>query len=373
MRLLPLLRVSIIFTVAMALNACSPREPLRIGFIGGISGRVNDLGISGLNGVRLAVFERNHRNGIGGRRIELIEEDDRQSPQGALAAFQRLLDKKVVAIIGPMTSAMAMTLVPLANASNTVLISPTVSTNLLSGQDDHFFRVLPSTREFAQRSADYYYRRGFRRIQVIHDLNNRSYTESWFVDFSAAFRQHGGVILQPLSFTSGEGVDYAKLARESLQRRVDAIVVIGTAVETAMLCQAIRDINKKITIGTTEWAATDRLISLGGAAVEQIVIAQIIDHDNRQPSYLAFRDAFSKRYGGLPGFSGLNGFDAANVLFAALAEQQPGEALRATLVRLERYAGAQHEIRLDRYGDAHGTTWLYTVRDGKYVRLESPP
>lgn len=373
MRLLLLLRALMVFTVAMAVNACSPQEPLRIGFIGGISGRVNDLGISGLNGVRLAVFEKNQSNGIGGRRIELIEEDDRQSPEGAAAAFQRLLDKKVVAIIGPMTSSVAMTLVPLANASKTVLISPTVSTNLLSGQDDHFFRVLPSTREFAQSSADYYYRRGFRRIQVIHDLNNRPYTESWFVDFSEAFRKHGGVILPPFSFTSGEGVQYANLARASLNRRVDAIVVIGTAVETAMFCQAIRVINKKITIGTTEWAATDRLISLGGEAVEQIVIAQIIDHENRQPAYLAFRDAFSKRYGGLPGFSGLNGFDAANVLFSALAGQRRDETLRQALVRLERYAGAQHEIRLDRYGDAHGTTWLYTVRGGKYVRLEPLP
>ena len=32
----------------LALCGCAPQEPLRIGFIGGISGRVADLGISGL-------------------------------------------------------------------------------------------------------------------------------------------------------------------------------------------------------------------------------------------------------------------------------------------------------------------------------------
>ena len=53
------------------LAACGSPEPLQIGFLGGVSGRVADLGISGRNAVMLAVDLRNAAGGVNGHKIEL--------------------------------------------------------------------------------------------------------------------------------------------------------------------------------------------------------------------------------------------------------------------------------------------------------------
>ena len=66
-----------VLQLLFALYACAPQEPIRIGFLGALSGRVTDLGISGLYGARLAVEQRNAADGIRGRAIELHIEDDR--------------------------------------------------------------------------------------------------------------------------------------------------------------------------------------------------------------------------------------------------------------------------------------------------------
>lgn len=366
------LLVTIGATLVLALTAgCSDPEPIRIGFLGSISGRVNDLGIAGLNGVRLAIDLRNQHGGVDGNKIELVEEDDQLSVEGTSTAFGRLIGKRVAVVIGPMTSLIAMTAAPFADANKVVLVSPTVSTNVLSGRDDYFFRVTPSTSEFAQTSALYYARIGKKKIQVVYDLSNRAYSESWLEDFSRVFRQHGGEILPPLSYTAGEKIDYRHLVDQAVSRKPDVILIIGTSVETALFSQDIRSANKQVVIGTTEWAATDRLIALGGKNVEGIVIAQIIDHESRLNSYLEFRAEYQKRYGTTPGFAALKGFDAANVAMEAMAQKKKNESLKDALVRIGNFKGAQSTIQLDRYGDAHGNTWLYTVKEGKFVRLES--
>jgi len=41
--------------ISALLLACSPREPIRLGFVAGLSGRVADLGIGGRDGALLAV------------------------------------------------------------------------------------------------------------------------------------------------------------------------------------------------------------------------------------------------------------------------------------------------------------------------------
>ena len=47
----------------------------------------------------------------------------------------------------------------MANAAGLTMISPTVTTSALVGQDDQFFRVISSTREYAQASARFHAQR----------------------------------------------------------------------------------------------------------------------------------------------------------------------------------------------------------------------
>jgi branched-chain amino acid transport system substrate-binding protein len=352
------------------LAGCAPPEPLRLGFLGGLSGRVADLGIAGRNGAMLAVEIRNSSGGVNGRMVELIVEDDKQNPDLARKAVGRLLERKVEAIIGPMTSAMAVTTVPLVNEAKLVMLSPTVTTTTLTGIDDHFLRVVAPTTEYARVSAAYHFDRlGLRRVAVAYDLHNRAYTESWLTDYRRAFESAGGTLSITVPFSSSGETSFADLAERLLRAQPELVLILANSVDAALLVQQIRKRDTVVRIGTSEWAATERLIELGGKAVEGVAIAQFIDRDSTQPAYLAFRKRYLERFGQEPGFGGLTAFDAANVVLDALVARQPGQTLKQVILARGVFSGAQSEIRFDATGDAARATYLTTIRDGTFVRL----
>lgn len=356
--------------ISALLVACTPREPIRLGFLGGLSGRVADLGIGGRDGALLAIEFRNASGGVGGRPLELLAEDDQQDAEVAKQAVARLLDNKVAAIIGPMTSAMAVATVPLADQARVVMVSPTVTTTELAGLDDHFLRVIDSTTAYASRSAGYHFSvQGSRRITAAFDLNNKAYTENWLQDYRKVFEAAGGTIVEAVPFSSSDDAHFSALARRLLEPRPDGVLILANSVDTALLAQQLRKRDAAVHINACEWSATERLIELGGKAVEGVVFAQFIDRNSQRASYVAFRAAYLTRFKREPGYAGLTAFDATNVVLDGLAAQTPGQTLRNAILARREFAGAQSLIRFDANGDASRDTYLTTVRKGAFVRL----
>lgn len=354
----------------LMLSACSDKADLKIGFLGGMSGRVADLGIGGRNGATLALEMRNARGGINGQTLTLLSEDDQQDAAQAKAALSRLIGQKVEAVIGPMTSSMAVAVTPLANTAGMLLMSPTATTTSLAGKDDYFMRVISSTTTYAQKSADYHYRvKRLRRTAVVYDLRNRDYTESWLNDYRQAFESAGGNIEMALGFESNNEIQFADLAKQVLSNAADSVLILANSVDTALIVQQIRQSDEKIHISSSEWAATERLLELGGRAVEGIVAAQFLDRESTDPNYLIFREAYLKRFGSEPGFAGLTGFDAANVLLEALENRQSGQTLKHSILRQRSFTGAQSPLVFDDSGDAHRETFMTTIKDGAFQRL----
>lgn len=115
---------------------CSPPEPIRIGFLGNISGRGADLGIAGRDGVQLAIERINQQGGLDGRRIELLVKDDLQDAETAKKMVEELAAQGVTAIIGPMTSVIGTVVAPLVSRLKIPMVSPTVTTEELTGRDE---------------------------------------------------------------------------------------------------------------------------------------------------------------------------------------------------------------------------------------------
>jgi branched-chain amino acid transport system substrate-binding protein len=363
----------IIAVLSLLLSSCSPREVVYIGYLGGLSGRVTDLGIGGLNGVRLATEIRNQQGGIKGRMVEIVEADDQQNPEIARQAVERLIDHKVHAIIGPMTSAMAMATVPLINQAKLLMISPTVTTGDLNGLDDYFFRVIPTTRNFVKTNTNYYrHVLGLQRIRLVYDIRNKSYSESWLQEFTEAFQTSGGHPLPAIAFSSSDETRFPELARQTLQDKPDGIIILSNSVDAAMLCQSLRKLDPSISIGTSEWAATERLPELGGKSVEGITVAQFFDRQSTLTSYLKFKTAFLNRFKREPGFAELFAFDAANVIFEALDSKLPKQSLKAAILAKSSFSGAQHRINFDANGDTEGQTFMVTIRNGSFTPIPAP-
>lgn len=357
---------------SVLIGGCRNDAPIKIGFIAGTSGRGADLGISGRDAVQMAIEEHNRTGGINGRRIELFIKDDRQDPEIAWQSVQELLDEGVVAIIGPMTSDMAMAITPMLNTSRIPAISPTATTQHLSGRDDYFFRVSSTTREFAIRSAAYHLKSGdMRRIAAVFDISNRSFTEDWLKAFKDYFVAHGGEVVATTGFDSRQKRSFTDITHELLAQKPDGILIIANSMDSALFCQRIRKIDAEIPISLADWGATERLLELGGRAVEGVTVVQTFDRNDPGERYQTFRKVYLERFKREPGFPGVYAHDATRLLLTALQKQQKNQDLKETILSLRQFQGLQSEFRLDDFGDVtRASGSISVVRNQKFVVLE---
>lgn len=359
----------LLFTLAGP--GCTRNEPVRIGYVGTLTGRHADLGIAGRDGVVFAVEEANRAGGVEGRPVELLVRDDRGDPETAKRAVQELIDRKVAAIVGPMTSGVALAVAPVVNGSDVAMVSPTVSSNELTGHDDNFLRVYAPSRSIARKLAEHARQRlGIGRVAVIYDLANKAHSEGWYRHFRERFEELGGEVVAVKPYDSTGSVAFLAISREVAAARPGGVLMLAGGLDTAMFSQQFRKIGAGIRLLASEWSSTDELILHGGAAVSGIIFYQNFNRHDASPRFTSFREAYRQRFSSEPEFGAVYAYDAARVTLQGMASAQEGGSLMAAIVRLGRFAGVQGEILIDRYGDAERTPFLMTVRDGCFMRLE---
>ncbi len=356
-------------TLAPLLSACGPAPTLRIGLLAGLSGSVADLGEAGRAGAQLAVEQCNAEGGVHGRQLELLPRDDAQDPEQARAAMAAFERDRVVAIIGPMTSAMAEAVLPASARSNLVLISPTVSASRLLGRDDMLFMALTSTQHNARQAAHYHASRGWRRVLALYDTRNSSYSEDWLSGYRQAIGGHGGRLVQAEPFNSGQPESYQRAVRQLRGREGDAIIYVANAVDTVRLLLLVRQVGWRLPALGVTWSATEQLLELGGREVEGMSSIQLFNRELATPRYQAFLRSYRERFAQEPGFAGIAAYDATQALIQALRQQRPGQSVKQALLQAGPYEGLQERWNFDLYGDVQRRNYITVVRDGRFVAV----
>ncbi len=353
---------------AVLLLGCSPTPPVRIGFVGGLSNGGSDIDQDGRNGLMLAVEQRNQTGGVHGRTIELLVQDHGQTPDKVLAAIQTLVDAKPDAVVGPFSSGVAATLLPVVNQAQLVLLSPTVTSLDFVGKDDFFIRLNRSTRDNAADYADMLYQRGQRKTAVAYDTRNASFSASWLKEFRTAFVAHGGSVVAEVAFGTADA-GMAATVRQMLDGRPDGLLFIAKTADVALLAQQAEKLAPGLPKSAAEWASSEALMALGGRAVEGLLTAQAFQRDDDSARYRAFHAAYLARFAREPGFSALAGYDAATVLLQALDQRTAGESVKDAILQHGPYQGLQQTIRFDRFGDTNRKMYFTEVHAGRFVRV----
>lgn len=363
-RIFPLLLVSL-------LVGCSDPAPLHIGFIGGITGRVADLGAAGRDGALLAVEHYSADRDDNQPTIQLLIEDDKQDSTVLKQAMLRLLDKNVKGIVGPMTSSMAIVATPIANLNEIVLISPTTSTNELNGRDDYFFRVYPPSREMAYALAIHAYdNRQFRQIAVLMDEGNYAHTASWFQHFQEKFESLGGEIVAREGFISKVERSFHTQASRISESEADAVMILANALDTAMFSQQLRKMGSDMDLLASEWSATTDVLAHGGSAVEGMEFFNTYDASHQGERYKKFVNDFEQRFGYKPGFASIHAYDATNLLINGVIESKSKRSsVKTALDRGTSYQILQGTLRFDKYGDPQRDYYLMSVGDNGFERI----
>jgi branched-chain amino acid transport system substrate-binding protein len=129
-------------------EAAPEGEPIRIGMATTLSGSIALFGEANRNGAQLAIDELNAAGGVLGRPLELIVRDDQAQPEeGATIARDLIIEDEVAALLGPVSSGVALAITEIAEEREVPFITHTANTEALTTSSFHpyFASVVPST------------------------------------------------------------------------------------------------------------------------------------------------------------------------------------------------------------------------------------
>lgn len=357
------------FSLPLLLFCCQAPKPIHIGFLGTLSGRFADLSATGHNGLVLALEECNRSGGVQGRPVVLLEEDDRADEAAAIAAFRRLVERGADAIVGPMISKTAIAIVPEANQMGVVVMGPTISTNALTGIDDHFFRVYTASEYTSRQLAREVHKLGAKRVLGLYDLTNRAHTESAYLPFQDEFIKLGGEVLPPLTFFAREQPSMTQLARTAVTLGADSVFVLMGSMDTALFSQCLRKEGVKLLLCCTDWSGTADVSQFGGRSIDGLIFL----HSMNANANTAFIEAYRKRFVATPDFAALRTYEATWVLLQALRHRPDPTVLRDTLLEMRRFQVGETTIEFDRWGDVVRPHFPFQIVDGRMEALPDEP
>jgi branched-chain amino acid transport system substrate-binding protein len=350
------------------------RSLIKIGFFGDLTGPTFNFGKSAYNGVLMAADEINQSGGINGRRIDVVIEDDKGSPEEAARLTAKLIDQdKVVAIIAGGTSGNSRAAAPKAQASHVPLISPSSTDPAVTQTGDYIFRacfVDTFQGEVMARFAVNTLKA--QKAAIIFDFNS-PYGRGLTDYFKLSFAKLGGRIVSEQSYAQGDA-DFKGQLSTIRSAEPDVIYIPGYYGDVALIVKQARMIGlTQPLLGGDGWDAPE-LWQLGGDALNGAFISTHYSIDDPSPTIQSFVELYKQRYQNLlPDAHAALAYDATRILFDAIARAGAvdGGKLHDALAQTKNFAGVTGLISMDANRNAVKPGVVLKLQDLRYIYQET--
>jgi branched-chain amino acid transport system substrate-binding protein len=364
---------------AMALILCSAvygwgAEPIKLGSVLRLSVGA-EHGIPSKRGVELAVEEVNKAGGINGQKVEVIFEDEKDSPTASVNAVQKLINvDKVIATVGPMTSGGILAAGPTAGEAKVVAVTPTATSPKVSGMSPYVFRACSRIDQQSRELTDYV-AKTWKPKTIAILFSNEPYGKACSEVFGKDFEKLGIKIVANESFMRGARDFKAQLTKiKSLNP--DILFIPGYTQETAPAAAQARQLGMNQKILGVYGDMDEVYIQLAGKAAEGHVIASEYDEDYDTPKNKEFKKnyyALAKKHNDPVNimFAALT-YDATGLVLAGMKKNGPtSEGIKKFLNEVKDYDGVTGKLSFDQKNDAvKAALHILEVKNGKWVKVK---
>lgn len=350
------------------------RSTIEIGYFGDLSGPTFNFGQSAKNGVLMAADEINQAGGINGRRIDVVIEDDKGSPELAATRTSKLIDTdKVIAVIAGGTSNNSRAAAPKAQVSKIPLIAPSSTDPAVTQIGDYIFRTCfidafqgEVMAKFATGTLK------ARKAAILLDFNS-SYSRGLADFFELSFTRQGGQVVSKQSYTAGDR-DYRGQLNTIRTAAPDVIFVPGYYGDIALIAKQTRQLGiTQPLLGGDGWDAPE-LWELAGDALNGSYISSHYSIEDQSPAVQRFVREYKLRYGNLPPDAhAALAYDATRVLADAIqrAGGTAGSKLRDALSQTKDFPGVTGIISINAERNAVKPAVALKLQDGRYIYQET--
>jgi branched-chain amino acid transport system substrate-binding protein len=295
---------------------------------GSLTGDGASFGQSSREGTELAVDEINAAGGLlGGRRIQLIVEDDQSKAEEASSAVTKLITQdRVIAVLGEVASSRSLAAAPVAQRHQVPMITPSSTNEKVTQIGDYVFRVCfidPFQGEVLAKFA--YNDLKARRIAILKDIRN-DYSVGLTDAITRVFTELGGTVLDTVSYTAGDA-DFKVALTRIRGLKPDAIMATGYYPEAAIIVRQARELGISMPIlGGDGWVGD--ALKNGREALNNTFISNHYSGDNPSPVVQNFVGTYRERFGRDPDSIAALAYDAVKVLADAITRAGTTEGTR---------------------------------------------
>jgi len=355
-------------------SATPDRTTIQIGYFGDLTGPTFNFGQSAINGVLMAASELNQAGGINGRKIDVMIEDDKGSPEEAARLAAKLIDQdKVVAIIAGGTSGNSRAAAPKAQASHIPLISPSSTDPAVTQTGNYIFRACFVDTFQGEVMANFAVNTlKAKKAAIMTDFNS-PYSKGLTEYFKLSFGRLGGTIVSEQTYTQGDA-DFKGQLSTIRSAEPDVIYIPGYYGDVALIVKQARMIGlTQPLLGGDGWDAPE-LWQLGGDSLNGAYISTHYSVDDPSPAIRQFVELYKQRYANLlPDAHAALAYDAARILFDALTRtgSTDGDKLRDALAQTKNFNGVTGVISMDADRNAVKPAVVLKLQDLKFIYQET--
>ena len=303
-------------------------------------------------------------------RLKFIIEDDNSTPEGAVAAFNKLIhEDDVSVIIGPATSSATQAAFPVAQENQVVAISPTSGARGLSAIGDFVFRVPLATNIVALQGVETTYAKlNYQRVATMYNETDLFSTDR-DTALREAFTALGVEVLTTEVFQSDD-TDFSAQLAEIKALEPDAIFISALPPEKPGILIQAHELGISVPIIMSSLTNID-VAAAEAAAEGAITFIGWLSTDDT-PGNQAFVQNYNMTYDTTPDVFAVASYTAVYILAEAIKNAQATDAIsiRDALANISDFDTVFGKFSFNADGDAVYEQKALIVKDGTLEPFE---
>lgn len=339
----------------------------KIGGIGPLTGEAASYGISVKQGAQVAIDEINAAGGVNGNLLQLVFEDDECDAEKAISAYNKIMDEKVVALLGAVTSGCSIAVGDESVQDGILQITPSGSAEACT-KNDNAFRICFTDPLQGKTMADYIAEQGFKNIAVIYNVG-----DEYSKGITEAFVEEAGVkglnILAQESFNTND-VDFKTQLTKIKGTNADAIFLPIYYAEVAAISEQAKTVGLSLPyFGCDGWDGVIAQLNGDTSNIEGAVFLTPFVATSEKANVKKFVEAYKTAYKDTPDQFAADGYDgiyAIKLAIEACDGDVTNEKLVAAMTKIS-LAGLTGDMTFTAEGEPNKSAMVAEIKNGEYV------
>lgn len=349
-------------------------DTIKVGGLLEMTGGSASFGISGKNGIDLALKKINEKGVLGGKKLSLVVADTKSEASEATNGMQKLISQdKVVAVIGPNQSSAVIASGAINNGAKVVDITP-MGTNPDVTVDPKTKQVKPYSfrtcfidpfqgtvmASFASNELK------VKRAAIYID-NTSDYAKGLAQFFKENFAKNGGQVVIEEAYLQKD-TDFKSTLTKIKAAKPDFIYIPGYYQEVGLIVKQAREMGITVPMaGGDGWDSAKLPEIAGKAALENTFFSSLYSPDDTSDLNKEFVAEYKKAYNTNPDVFAALAYDSALLIAKAIEDAGSADPAKIgeAMAKIKGFKGVSGEVTFNEQHNPIKSAVIIEHKDGK--------